>query len=366
MEYLRRLMRHNDAGIALSAGLLFVGCALSSESFLSAYNLFNISRIVAFSVLVALAQAVVLVAGGMNLSVGAIGGLATSTTGYCIQVLGLPGWLAALVALGIGGVAGWVNGVIITRLQINSFIATLATLFVFTGLVHGFSEGYAYTDIPREFTFLGRQKFLGLSNLFWTMGLVLLATHYAFRHTVFGRRLLATGGNQEAARLAGINTNRMILLSHVLSGGVGALAAVLWVSRMGSAQPATGKDWLITSFAVAIVGGTGLAGGRISALGLVAGGGHHRPHQERLGDAGGQRLLRAGVFGVDYPVGRGGESGAGSVWRASRRLVMLTGLLGHALLQCLHDIAIQAQAALCRRARNPLMQVWPEPHIELA
>ena len=148
MEYLRRLMRHNDAGIALSAGLLFVGCALSSESFLSAYNLFNISRIVAFSVLVALAQAVVLVAGGMNLSVGAVGGLATITTGYCIQVLGLPGWLAALVALGIGGVAGWVNGVIITRLQINSFIATLATLFVFTGLVHGFSEGYAYTDIP--------------------------------------------------------------------------------------------------------------------------------------------------------------------------------------------------------------------------
>ena len=72
MEYLRKLMRHNDAGIALSAGLLFVGCALSSESFLSAYNLFNISRIVAFSVLVALAQALVLVAGGMNLSVGAI------------------------------------------------------------------------------------------------------------------------------------------------------------------------------------------------------------------------------------------------------------------------------------------------------
>ena len=249
-----------------------MGCALSSESFLSAYNLFNISRIVAFSVLVALAQALVLVAGGMNLSVGAIGGLATITTGYCIQVLGLPGWLAALVALGIGGVAGWVNGVIITRLQINSFIATLATLFVFHR-----ASAWVFPKATPTRTFLGSSRFwggrsfLGLSNLFWTMGLVLLATHYAFRHTVFGRRLLATGGNQEAARLAGINTNRMILLSHVLSGGVGALAAVLWVSRMGSAQPATGKDWLITSFAVAIVGGTGLAGGRISALGLLLG-----------------------------------------------------------------------------------------------
>ena len=266
-----RLVRNKDAGIAFSALLLFVGFSLSSESFLSAYNLFNISRIIAFSVFVALAQAVVLVAGGMNLSVGAIGGLATIATGYGIQVLGLPGWLAGALALAIGGLAGLLNGLVITRLKINSFITTLATLFVFTGLVHGFSEGYAYTEIPRAFTFLGRQKLLGLSNLFWVMACILAVAHYIFRHTVFGRRLLATGGNMEAARLSGINVDRMILSSHILSGVLGALAAVLWVSRMGSAQPATGKDWLITSFAVAIVGGTGLAGGSISALGLLMG-----------------------------------------------------------------------------------------------
>ncbi len=271
MGNLDRLVRNKDAGIAFSALLLFVGFSLSSESFLSAYNLFNISRIIAFSAFVALAQAVVLVAGGMNLSVGAIGGLATIATGYGIQVLGLPGWLAGSLALAIGCTAGLLNGLIITRLKINSFVTTLATLFVFTGLVHGFSEGYAYTEIPRGFTFLGRQEFLGLSNLFWLMALVLLVTHYMFRHTVFGRRLLATGGNLEAARLSGINTDRMLLSSHILSGGLAALAAVLWVSRMGSAQPATGKDWLITSFAVAIVGGTGLAGGSISALGLLMG-----------------------------------------------------------------------------------------------
>ena len=271
MDALRKFVRNKDAGIVFSAALLFVGFSLSSESFFSAYNLFNISRIIAFSAFVALAQAVVLVAGGMNLSVGAIGGLATIATGYCIQVLGLPGWLAAGVAVAIGALAGLVNGAVITRLKINSFITTLATLFIFTGLVHGFSEGYAYTDIPREFTYLGRQKLLGLSNLFWVMAVVLVLVHYMFRHTVFGRRLLATGGNLEAARLSGIDTDRMILLSHVLSGAIGALAAVLWVSRMGSAQPATGKDWLITSFAVAIVGGTGLAGGSISALGLLMG-----------------------------------------------------------------------------------------------
>ena len=150
MERLRRLMRHNDAGIALSAGLLFVGCALSSESFLSAYNLFNISRIVAFSVLVALAQALVLVAGGMNLSVGAIGGLATITTGYCIQVLGLPGWLAALVALGIGG-SGWVGqrghhhavaDQFLYRHAGHAFCLYRASAWVFRRLrLHGHSSG---------------------------------------------------------------------------------------------------------------------------------------------------------------------------------------------------------------------------------
>ena len=141
MGFWKKLVRNKDAGIVFSALLLFIGFSLSSGSFLSAYNLFNISRIIAFSAFVALAQAVVLVGGGMNLSVGAIGGLATIATGYCIQVLGLPGWLSALVALAIGGIAGLVNGIIITRLKINSFITTLATLFVFTGLVYGFSEG---------------------------------------------------------------------------------------------------------------------------------------------------------------------------------------------------------------------------------
>ncbi|MFT5088449.1 MAG: ribose transport system permease protein [Candidatus Latescibacterota bacterium] len=271
MSVLRRLATDRDAGIILSALLLVLVFSLSSEGFFSAYNLFNVSRTIAFSALVALSQAVVLVAGGMNLSVGAIGGLATITTGYCIQVLGWPGWLAATAALAVGAAAGLLNGLIITRLNINSFITTLATLFVFTGLVNGFSEGYAYTDIPREFTFLGRQKLFGFSNLFWVLALVLALVYYGFQHTVLGRRLLATGGNLQAAQMSGIDTKRMILYSHLLSGVLAGLAAVLWVSRMGSAQPATGKDWLITSFSVAIVGGTGLAGGSISALGILMG-----------------------------------------------------------------------------------------------
>jgi ribose transport system permease protein len=92
-----------------------------------------------------------------------------------------------------------------------------------------------------------------------------------YRHTVFGRRMLATGGNAAAARLSGIHTDRMVVWAHVLSGAFAALAAVLWASKLGSAAPETGDDWLIISFAVAIIGGTGLNGGIISALGVFMG-----------------------------------------------------------------------------------------------
>jgi ribose transport system permease protein len=102
--------------------------------------------------------------------------------------------------------------------------------------------------------------------------LVLLgAVGYMYRNTVFGRRMLATGGNAAAARLSGISTDRMVVAAHVLSGAFAALAAILWASKLGSAAPETGDDWLIISFAVAIIGGTGLNGGIISALGVLMG-----------------------------------------------------------------------------------------------
>jgi ribose transport system permease protein len=267
----RRLLRSKDAGITLSALTLFLFFSVASRSFLTQYNLFNVSRTVGFFALVALAQAAALVVGGMNLSVGAIGGLATITAGYLMTGANLPGGVAAVAAVLVGLIAGAANGLVITKLKIGSFITTLSTLFVFTGLVFGISEGYAYTDIPRSFTMLGRGKLLFLSNLFWVALLILAATYCVFCHTVFGRHLLATGSNPEAARLSGINTSRMILAANILSGFYAALAAVLWVSRMGSAQPATGKDWLINSFAIAIVGGTGLSGGSISSLGVLMG-----------------------------------------------------------------------------------------------
>lgn len=258
-------------GLIISTAILFAVLSLVSQSFLSPYTMFVVSRQVAFFVLIALSQAVCLVVGGMNLSVGAMGSIVTVVLGVCSDKCGLPAWMAVSAALGTGLIAGALNGLIITRLKIDSFIVTISMMFIFMGLRSGISGGAPYA-IPESFTFLGQKALFGIPCVFLIMLLILAAVAFMYRNTVFGRRMLATGGNEVAARLSGINTDRMILSAHMLSGFFAALAAVLWASKLGSAAPETGDDWLIVSFAVAIIGGTGLNGGVISAFGIFMGG----------------------------------------------------------------------------------------------
>jgi ribose transport system permease protein len=269
---LKNLLRRSETGITVAAIILFIIFSVASTSFLTAYNIFNVSRNISLYVFIAIAQALAIVGGGMNLSVGAIGGLGVVATGYFIDVLGAPPWIAVVVALCVGLAAGAFNGVIITKVGLNSFVVTLATLFIFTGLVYGFTKGYPYINIPKSFTIIGRKGVFGLPYLFWLMVCALGFLYYMFKFMRFGRRLMATGGSIEATRLSGVNTDRIIIISNILSGLFSALAGVLWVSRMGSAQPSTGQNWLIISFAVAIIGGTALSGGAISALGIFMGG----------------------------------------------------------------------------------------------
>lgn len=257
-------------GLILSFTVLFCLLALSSDTFVSRYTMFVLSRQVAFYVLIALAQAVCLAVGGMNLSVGAIGSIATVVLGLSLDNWNLPLGVAAPAALGVGCLAGWANGLLITRLRIDSFIVTLSMMFILMGLRSGISGGNPYR-VPASFTFIGQNSVLGVPYVFLVAIGVLVVMSYVFRNTVFGRHLLATGGNATAARLSGIATDRMVVMANVLSGLFAALAAVLWASQLGSAAPETGDTWLIISFAVAIIGGTGLSGGVVSAFGVLMG-----------------------------------------------------------------------------------------------
>ena len=265
----RSFFRRTDASAIIATVVLFVLFSTLTQNFFTTFNQFNVWRAASQNVFIALGQAMVVLIGGMNLSLGAIGGLTVVIVGHSIEILGIAPWIAVVFGLAVGVLCGVVNGFFVSRFRLNSFVVTLATSFIFQGLVNGISRGRPYSKIPAAFTVLGKGDILGVPNMVFLMLAALLLVFYVFRYTVVGRRLLATGGNIEAARLSGIKTSRMILLANVLSGICASVAAILWVSRMGTAQPATGVDWLIVSFAVTVIGGTALSGGTISAPGFL-------------------------------------------------------------------------------------------------
>jgi len=219
-------------GLIISTSALFIILALRSQSFLSGYTMFVVSRQMAFYVLIAMSQAFCLVIGQMSLAVGAIGSITTIVLGLGLETWGLPAWLAVAAALGAGVLAGLVNGMIITRLKIDSFIVTLSMMFLFMGLRSGISGGSPY-KVPESFSFIGQKSFLGVPYVFILVVVLLGLVGYMYRNTVFGRRMLATGGNAGAARLSGINTAGMVVWAHGtgLNGGVISALGVF----MGSA-----------------------------------------------------------------------------------------------------------------------------------
>jgi ribose transport system permease protein len=258
----------------VATAILFVTIWANSSSFLSRYAVFGYAQDTSLYVLIAMAQAVCLVVGGMNLSVGGIGSLATVALGLCLDPdwWNLPVWAAVPIVLSVGLACGLLNGLLIVKLKINSFIVTISTMFIFMGLRNGIARGNRYSVPAGMYEFGKAGLFDYVPYIFLIMLAVLIAISYMYRHTVFGRRMLATGGNEDAARLSGIRTGGMILGANVLSGMLASLAAILYAMKTGSAAPKTGDEWLLYSFAVAIIGGTGLNGGIISGLGILMGG----------------------------------------------------------------------------------------------
>ena len=267
-DFLKKIFKRSEVTVIIAVLILGMIFSLFSNSFLTVYNLFNMSRTAAIYIFIAIGQALVVIVGGMNLSLGLIGGMTVVAAGYSLEKLHVSSLAAILIGLAVGVIAGLTNGIIITGLKLNSFVVTLATSFVFAGLINGVSQGSPYNGIPPSFTFIGREGLFEIPYLLWLAIIALGLLGYFFKFTVTGRRLLATGGNIEAAKMSGVDTVKMTILANVGSGLFAAIAGLLWISRTGSAQPSTGADWMVVSFAVAVIGGTALKGGVFNPIGV--------------------------------------------------------------------------------------------------
>jgi ribose transport system permease protein len=248
------------AGILIPFLIAFVVLAVISPPFLRVGNLTNILDQQAGIIIVACAGAFVLIAGGIDLSIGAIYGLAGAVALTTATSVSTPvGIVAGLV---VGLIVGLVNGLIVTRFRINPLIGTLAMSFVVSGIAAIVTKGNLVVALDRlDFQAFAATEIVGISSAAWMMIATAIVAMILLSRTTFGRYVYATGGNSEAARLGGVRVNAIRVSTYALSGTAAALAGILDASRVLSAQATGGQFLTFTVLTGIIVGGTSILGG---------------------------------------------------------------------------------------------------------
>ncbi len=257
--------------VLLGAEILFF--CVAGRNFMTAENAFEVVRLAVEVGLLALALTPVIVAGGIDLSVGALMGLSAVLFGKLWRDLEFPIGLAAAFTLGAGALAGGLNALVITRLRIPALIATLATLSLFRGLAEGFTAEYAnFTNFPESFLFLGQGYLAGGVPAQLPLFALAGAGFWVLLHrTAVGRSLYAIGFSPEGARHAGIPVGRRLALVYVLSGTVSSLAAIVYVAHLGQAKADAGTGYELLAITAVVLGGTSIFGGRGTIAGTLLG-----------------------------------------------------------------------------------------------
>jgi len=248
--------------------------SVAASGFTSDFNLFSLLRFSAIQITIGFAQMVALSIGDMNLAVGAIGGATGMFAGWVMQTLGLPPEVAVLFALAVGLLLGFGNALLITWTRINSFIVTLATASLITGAMLIVTHAHPFSELPDSFTSFSEIGIAGLpiSLLVLVMLGVAAALFFLYRNLSLGREMLAVGANRQAARMSGLSVDRVVLLTHGLSGALAATAGLMAIAADHTASPSLGSDWLLASFVSPAIGGTLLSVGLVSVPGTVLGG----------------------------------------------------------------------------------------------
>jgi ribose transport system permease protein len=273
---LMRLALSNELGLAILIAAAFVTFAFALPGFTSPFSLFTIGRQIGIDTMIGLAMMAVIVTGGLDLSVGAIGVCSAMVFGYFAQRIGLPLAAAVPAAILFGAALGSINGYAVVRSGVHSFIITLASMSIFFGIMIFLTQAQSFNGLPVTVQALGKLRVGGLVSILLILTLVVCAGLSIFyRYTVLGRQMLATGANRRAAELSGIRTGHVIISCHMLTGGLAALAGLMFTARTGAAVPSMaghlGQDWLLPAFLAPVLGGTLLSGGHVSVIGTLLG-----------------------------------------------------------------------------------------------
>lgn len=260
-----------EFGVVIAMLLLVLFFSVTSDIFLTANNLLNITRQVSVISLVAIGMTFVIITGGIDLSVGSIISFVGIITTSAIKDLGFSIPIAIIMGLLLGVVIGSVNGFLIAYIKMPAFITTMGMMTILRGLGYIYTKGYPIYDLPRSFRYIG-QGYIGRIP-FPTIILIFIAiiAFIVLRKTIFGRHILAIGGNAEAAKIAGISDKRDVLIVYIMSGFISSIAAILMAARIGSGLPTIGTGYELDAIAAVVIGGAAMTGGTGTILGTILG-----------------------------------------------------------------------------------------------
>ncbi len=257
-------------GLLLVFLVLGLVLSLLSDRFLQVNNLVNVMRQASINGIVSVGMTLVILTGGIDLSVGSVLAL-SAVIGADLMKQGTPIFLAVLASLSIGAGVGVLNGVMITKWRIPPFIATLGTLTVGRGLTLMYTQGKPVTSLPESFRFIGAGSLGPIPMPIVVAVITFVLAYILLTRTRTGEYIYMIGDNPTAARLAGIGTDRIVILVYAIAGLCAALAGLVLIARLDSAQPVIGVGYEFNAIAAVVVGGTSFAGGEGTLIGTLLG-----------------------------------------------------------------------------------------------
>jgi ribose transport system permease protein len=253
--------------------ILFTLClflSLVSPNFMKVENFINILRQAAILNLLGIGMTLVILTGGIDLSNGAVLALSSCVSAIYLKEGGSIG-VGILIALGIGLACGLVNGWMVARVLIPSFVITYAMMFFARGLAYIVLKGKIIYGFPKSFRFLGAGHLLTMPTPILLSAIIFLLFYFLLRHTPFGADIYALGSDEESSRLSGIKTQNRIIWVYALSGLLSSFAGIVYMSRLNAAEPVIGESFPLDAIAAVVIGGTLLEGGEGGIVGTIVG-----------------------------------------------------------------------------------------------
>ena len=267
---IKRIFKIQEIGVLIPLVILIIIFGSVNQSFFRLDNVIDILHATTYIFIAGIGVTYIFLAKGLDLSLGSQLALDVIVVGLLLNA-GVSWPIAIIIVLILGLILGAFNGFLIVYIKIPAFIATLATLYIYRGIVSGITKGRALVNFPEKFTILGKGTFLGIPYIIFLALLIGIIAQFVLIKIPYGRYIFAVGGNIDSARLSGINTKIVSFSTYVLLGVLMSISGIFWSSRLASSQPGLGTGFEFKAISAVIIGGISLYGGQGSIYGTFFG-----------------------------------------------------------------------------------------------